>query len=310
MAAELYRSLEEFLDYQRGVRTSSGHTLKAYENDLIQFIEFARSQGVETAGQVETLLIREYIRHYREGRDGLGERAKSSMARKISALRSFFRFLLEHAGLDENPAAAVRRPKRDRPLPKFLEEKEMARLLKAPEGDSFRAVRDRALLELLYSTGVRVAELVGANLGDLDLLEGSLLVRGKGRKERLCVVGGPALEALQAYIDQRETRLAEQGRRSQALFLNNRRGPAGLGRLTDRSVRRLLKEYLAAAGLDPTTSPHTIRHSFATHLLNRGANLRLVQEFLGHQNITTTQIYTHLDARRLQETYRKTHPRA
>jgi len=310
MAADLYQALERFLDYQRGVRNASRHTLRAYESDLVQFIEFARARRVSRAGEVDTLLVREYIRHYREGQDGEGPRAKSSMARKISALRSYFRFLVEHERLSDNPAAVVRRPKRDRPLPRFLEEADILRLLGAPEGDSFGALRDRALLELLYSTGVRVAELVGADLADLDLRDGTLLVRGKGRKERLCVVGQPALRALEPYLELRARRLAAGGRRSEAVFLNDRKGPAGLGRLTDRSVRRLLKLYLAQAGLDPRTSPHTIRHSFATHLLNRGANLRLVQEFLGHQNITTTQIYTHLDARRLRETYRRAHPRA
>lgn len=234
------------------------------------------------------------------------------MARKVSALRSFFRYLLEQDTVAANPASAVRRPKKDQALPRFLEESAVLRLLAAPAGDGYAVVRDRALLELLYSTGVRVAELVGANLDDLDLAGRTLAVRGKGRKERLCVLGEPAARALEAWLERRTERLAAAARgrrdRERALFLNEGRGPGGLGRLTDRSVRRLLKSYLLQAGLDPKASPHTLRHTFATHLLNRGANLRLVQEFLGHENLTTTQIYTHLDARRLKEEYRKAHP--
>ncbi|MBI4881866.1 MAG: tyrosine recombinase XerC [Planctomycetes bacterium] len=310
MAENLYESLEDFIAHLRGVRSASAHTVKAYETDLIQFIEFARARGARSAGAVDTLLLREYIRHYRTGGDGQGARAKSSMARKISALRALFRFLLERDRVEANPAAALRQPKRDRPLPRFLDEAAVERLLAAPQGDSFAALRDRALLELLYSTGARLAEAVGADVADLDRSCESLCVRGKGKKERLCVLGGPAARAMRLYLEARAARLGKARRSERALFLNDRRGAGNLGRLTDRSVRRLLKAHLARAGLDPATSPHTLRHSFATHLLNRGANLRLVQEFLGHEHVTTTQIYTHVDARRLKETYRRAHPRA
>ncbi len=310
MAETLYESLEDFIAHLRGVRCASAHTVKAYETDLIQFIEFARSRRAKSAGAVDTLLLREYVRHYRGGGDGQGARAKSSMARKISALRAFFRFLLERDRVETNPAAALRQPRRDRPLPRFLDEAAVERLLAAPQGDAFAALRDRALLELLYSTGARLAEVVGADVADLDGSCESLRVRGKGKKERLCVLGGPAASAMRRYLEARAARLKAARRAEHALFLNDRRGPGCLRRLTDRSVRRLLKAHLAQAGLDPATSPHTLRHSFATHLLNRGANLRLVQEFLGHQHVTTTQIYTHVDARRLKETYRRAHPRA
>lgn len=308
MAAALYQCLNDYLEFLRGVRSLSAHTVRAYENDLVQFIEFARSRKVDDLGLVDTLLIREYIRHYREGGDGDAPRKKSSMARKISALRSFFRHFLERDEIEENPAVAVRRPRKDRRLPHFLEESAVTRLLDAVEGDSYTALRDRAILELLYSTGIRVAELVGADLDDLDLDSGSLLVRGKGKKERLCMLGNPAIAAVIAWLKAREAAVGSGAAADRALFLNAGRGPNAHGRLTDRSIRRLLKEYLSRAGLDPRTSPHTIRHSFATHLLNRGANLRLVQEFLGHENLTTTQIYTHLDARRLRKEYLKAHP--
>ncbi len=311
MAADLYQALERFLDTQRTLRGASPHTLRAYENDLIQFIELARARGVRDAGGVDTLVVREFIRHYREGRDGDGARSKSTMARKVSALRTFFRFLVEQDELEENPAVPVRRPKRDRPLPKFLDEPAIDRLLDAPAGDSFAAVRDRALLEVLYSTGARVSEVVSANVDDVDRLGRTMRVRGKRKKERMLILGEPSVAALTVYLDRRAERLRAMGRSTEpALFLNDRRGPAGLRRLTDRSMRRLLKVHLAHADLDPSASPHTLRHSFATHLLNRGANLRVVQEFLGHENLTTTQIYTHLDLERLKKTYDETHPRA
>jgi len=308
--ADLYETLEGFLSHQRSLKAASAHTVRAYETDLIQFIEFARAHGAEAAEAVDVLLVREWVRHYKEGADGGGERAKSSMARKLSALRSFYRWMLETDLVEENPAIAVRRPKQDPRLPRFLDPDEVTRLLAAPEGDEFAALRDRALLEVLYSTGTRVAEVVGADLADLDLAGGSLRVRGKGKKERLCILGEPAVEALDTYLAARAERLTAIGRRESAIFLNDRRGPKGLRRLTDRSVRRLLKAHLITAGLDPKVSPHTIRHSFATHLLNNGANLRLVQEFLGHERITTTQIYTHLDVKRLTDAYNESHPRA
>ncbi len=303
---DLLDAIDRFLAFLRGARAASPHTLKGYSTDLVQFVEFVRSRGARTAQQVDPLLVREWIVHYREGKDGLGPRSKTSMARKLSAVRSFFRFLVEHDELDGNPMLVVRRPKRDRPLPKVLDEGAVERLLAAPQGTSFKAVRDRAILETLYSTGVRVAELIGADLADLDLAEGSLRVRGKGKKERLAMLGEPAVKALSTWITRRRSR----GAGLNALFVNERGGRKRPMRLTDRSVRRLLKDYLAIAGLDASASPHTLRHSFATHLLNHGANLRLVQEFLGHEHLATTQVYTHLDSRRLQEVYRKAHPRA
>lgn len=310
MAVDLYLSLEDFLEHQRSLRGVSPHTLKAYSTDLVQFIEFARNQGNSNIEDIDTLLVREFVRHYREGKDGSGSRSKTTMGRKLSALQSFFRFLVERDAVHENPVVAVRRPKKDQPLPKILEEKAVQRLLKTPSGDSFVAIRDRAILETLYSTGMRVAEAVGTDVLDVDLNGGTVRVSGKGKKERLCILGEPATAALATYMEARKKKLREMGKKEKALFLNNRRGAPGQGRLTDRSIRRLLKGYLSQAGLDPMASPHTLRHSFATHVLNRGANLRLVQEFLGHERITTTQIYTHLDLKRLEETYRKTHPRA
>ena len=311
-AVDPFEALDWFVEHIARVRGVSEHTRRAYAQDLVQFFDFARERlRIVDVRAVDRLAIREYLAHLREGRDGHGRRRKSSLARKVSTLRTFFRFLIDREVLDENPAVAVRRPKRDQPLPRFFEEGDVDALLLAPQGDSFGAVRDRALIELLYSTGARVMEIVGADMADLDVDGATLRVRGKGKKERLCMVGPQALEALGPYLVRRDEALVEVGRPHEpAIFLSDRRGPKGLTRLSDRSVRRRFKEHLLAAGLDPDASPHAVRHSFATHLLNRGANLRLVQELLGHQHAQTTQIYTHLDATRLKKTYRAAHPRA
>lgn len=310
-AVDAFQAIDWFLDHLRSIRAASEHTLRAYSNDLVQFVEFARHRGAADLAKVDRLTIREFLAHLRDGGDGGGLRSKSSLARKVSSLRSFFGYLVDRELLAANPAVAVRRPKRDQPLPRFFEEAGIERLLLAPQGESFGAIRDRALLELLYSTGARVMEVVGADLDDLDVDGGTLRVRGKGKKERMCMVGPPALEALGPYLLRREEALREVGRSAdRALFLSDRRGSRPFTRLTDRSVRRRFKQHLVEVGLDPLASPHAMRHSFATHLLHRGANLRLVQELLGHAHASTTQIYTHLDVRRLSQTYRDAHPRA
>lgn len=309
--SDAFQALDEFLGHLENIKSSSPHTLRAYANDLCQLLEFARARGATSPGSIDRLLIREFVVHLREGRDGQPPRSKSSLARKVSSLRSFFRYCVDRGWIEENPAMQVRRPKRDQHLPRFMEEEGILRLLSAPQGDAFLPVRDRALLEVLYSTGARVMELVAANQDDLDPEGASLAVRGKGRKERLCLLGPPALEALGAYLVRREEVLTRAGRpREPALFLCDGRGKRPFSRLSDRSVRRVLKRYLGVADIDPEVSPHAMRHSFATHLLNRGANLRMVQELLGHAHASTTQIYTHLDARRLKKTYRDAHPRA
>lgn len=316
-AVDPFAALDGFLAHLQKVRRASPHTVRAYGGDVARFLEFAKSRGVTDAREIDDLLVREYVVLFkanetasREPHGGAGPRKKTSVARMLAAVRAFLKHLVKNGEIDRNPAALVRTPKKDQALPKCLNENEVSRLLAATNGASFASARDRALLEVLYSTGCRVAELVGMDLADIDFERGAVIVRGKRKKERLCALGRPALVALSDYRGFRDRELNDVGRDEDALFLNDRPGRGRLERLTDRSVRRLLKHYLALADLGIAPSPHTLRHSFATHLLQRGANLRLVQEMLGHEHATTTQIYTHLDPARLRESYERAHPRA
>ncbi len=204
-----------------------------------------------------------------------------------------------------NPLSTIRTPKQDKRLPKCLDLEQVQKLLEAPGDNDLLAARDKAMLEVLYSSGIRVSELVELELADIDLIEGVLRVRGKGRKDRLTPIGSQAIKALQRYFELRSTDVKSQGRCASRVFLN-KHGET----LSTRSVRRKLDKYLVEAGLDPGISPHTLRHSFATHLLNNGADLRSVQELLGHQSLSTTQIYTHLSTSRMKEVYDSAHPRA
>jgi integrase/recombinase XerC len=223
-----------------------------------------------------------------------------STARKLAALRTFFRWLCREGVLEANPARLLLAPRRERRIPAVLDEAEVSALLDAP-GDALAAVRARAILELLYAAGIRCAELVALDTADLDLGGRSVRVLGKGRKERIVLFGGRAEQALREWLALR-TGLAPRG---DALFLNARGG-----RLSDRSVRKLVEDRVRAIALERRCSPHTLRHSFATHLLSRGADLRTIQELLGHASLSTTQRYTHVDTRHLLEVYRKAHPRA
>jgi integrase/recombinase XerC len=221
-----------------------------------------------------------------------------TLARKISCLRTFFRFLCREGYLKSNPSALLLTPKLDKRLPEFLTEEEMLKLLNAPAKDNPAGLRDRAILETLYSTGMRIGELVGLDTEDVDFISGVVKVRGKGKKERLLPIGEKALSALREYVDKRKKQTKE--------LLLNKNGT----RLTDRGVRDIMEKYIRRISLKENISPHTLRHSFATHLLNRGADLRSVQELLGHVNLSTTQIYTHLSTERLKNIYDKAHPRA
>lgn len=207
--------------------------------------------------------------------------------------------------LDRQPADGLRGPRQDKKLPHFLSLDDIRQLLEAPLSEEPLGLRDRALLEVLYSAGLRVSELTGLNVADVDMDQGLATVRGKGKRERLALLGGPAVEALRCWLPLREALAGPKAGRQPALFLN-KRGT----RLSSRSVGRLLEKYLARAGLAPRTSPHTLRHSFATHLLDAGADVRSVQELLGHRSLGTTQIYTHVSTQRLRESYHKAHPRA
>jgi integrase/recombinase XerC len=231
------------------------------------------------------------------------------VGRKLAVLRSFFRFLCREGYLEINPVVYLGSPKQVKSLPSFLDLKEVIALVEAPDISRPAGLRDRAILESLYSSGMRVSELVSIDLNNLDLLGGTIRIRGKGRKERLALLGEAALNAMQNYLDQREQlvfkKYVPELRKGKAVFIN-RRGK----RITDRSVRRIVDRYIRKISLNRHISPHTLRHTFATHLLERGADLRAVQELLGHVNLATTQIYTHLTTERLKTVYHRCHPRA
>ncbi len=275
-------------------RNASSHTIRAYSQDLDQFLAFL---GADPQGTlpVDHLTIRSFLAHLH----GL-RLAKSSSARKLAALRTFFRFLCREGILDQNPARALLSPKLEKRIPPRLEEADLSQLAEIKEKDS-RSLRVRAMIELLYGTGIRCAELTGLDASEVDLNGRLIRVLGKGRKERLVPFGRAAQSAIEAYLPVRISAIDGSG----ALF-TNRRG----GRLTDRSVRRELQRRLREVAIHQRVSPHTLRHAFATHLLQRGADLRSIQELLGHASLSTTQRYTHVNTRQLLDIYRKSHPRA
>jgi integrase/recombinase XerC len=296
---------EALADYLRHLsleKNASAHTVKSYREDLTQALTFFRERGrVSEPAKLTTRALRAYLAWLHE--QGY---AKTTIARRLAAVRSWCRFLCRQGVLDANPADGLRGPRQDKKLPHFLGEDDLTRLLEAPPGDTPLGLRDRAILETLYSAGLRVSELTGLDLDDLDLADGLATVRGKGKRERLALLGGRAVEALRRWLDDRTAFLAGRPARGRdAVFLNKNRT-----RLTTRSVGRLVEKYLKEVGLDPHTSPHTLRHSFATHLLDRGADIRSVQELLGHKSLGTTQIYTHVTTHRLRDSYQKAHPRA
>jgi len=298
------RLIARFLDHLRHERGLSAHTVRAYGGDLETFLAFLaayfdRPAAEIAAGDVDLVALRAFV----AASDARGL-AKRSQGRSIAALRAFFAWATRVGELAADPAARLRTPKAPRTLPEHLRPGEVETLLEAPAGDSFAAVRDRALLELLYASGLRVSELVSLDWLDLDLGERTLRVVGKGGKERQVPFGRPAQEALRRWREIAALACGD-GAADGAVFLN-RRG----GRLTDRSVRRVLDRAVAATALARGVHPHALRHSFATHLLEHGADLRAIQELLGHASLSTTQRYTHVDIDRLLAVYRDAHPRA
>ncbi len=332
--------IDEFLNYLRFERHFSPHTAKCYAADLRQFCEFMDTGGTapveshrgnglgfssQSGGGVATAPVRAAAPP-REQIDSHGggllavdteevrrflaflrdrQYCKSTTARKLATLRSFYKFCLKRGHVQANPLAAIRTPKQDKRLPKFLEEEQIRKLLETPDVATLLGARDRAMLETMYSTGVRVSELVDLNLQDVDFVGEALHIRGKGKKERITPIAPTALAWIRRYMDMRRADPRAASFNQQAVFVN-KHGQ----RLSTRSVRRKLDKYLALAGLDPSISPHTLRHSFATHMLNRGADLRSVQELLGHQSLSTTQIYTHVTTARMKQAYDDAHPRA
>lgn len=289
----------EFLDHLRLARRLSAHTVRAYEGDLARFSEFLGGEE-RLLPAPSILVVRKYLAHlHAQGYE------KSSTARALASLRTFYEHQLRLGRVETNPFKRVRTPKPDRKLPNFLDEGEIRRLIEAADGDGFGGARDLALVETIYGGGLRVSEASGLDLGDLHRDGGYVLVRGKGGRERIAPVGSSALAAIDRYRPMREELLAQLGRAGEALFLN-KNGT----RLNVRSVRRILLKAARLAGLGKRITPHTLRHSFATHLLDRGADLRSVQELLGHEHLSTTQIYTHVTTHRLKDVYDRTHPRA
>lgn len=295
-------NLEQFILYLRVEKNASRHTVDNYRADIGRFFEFACNRGINAANfaDITPILIRAYLAEMKQG-----DYARRTIARRIAALRSFFRFLCRESIIDDNPFKLIHTPKLEKRLPVFLDPAEICQLVELPRQDVL-GLRDCAILELLYATGVRVSELVGLTLNDLDFDTGYVLVYGKGSKERVVPVGKKAVAAVKTYLTVSRPLLYAKYRLSHNyLFVNKKGGP-----LTDRSIRRIIDKYVDSMAMAKNVSPHTIRHSFATHLLNNGADLRSVQELLGHVNLSTTQLYTHVTKERIKSVYQQAHPRA
>lgn len=300
--AVMLAEIPGFLQYLRVERNCSPLTLKSYGEDLDSVLEYCRERlgHVPATPAVDIALLRGYVAYLHEC-----QYARTTMARRLACLRSFFKYCCREGVIETNPAKALRTPRVGRRLPHFLSAEQLATLLEAPPANEPLGLRDRAILETLYSAGLRVAELVGLNVSDWDRDADVLRVIGKGRKERVAPLGQYAARALARWLEVRQPSDRAPLSERDSLFLNSRGR-----RLTTRSIGRLLEKYLLLTGLDTLTTPHTLRHSFATHLLDGGADLRAVQELLGHKSLTTTQIYTHVSTRRMRETYEKAHPHA
>jgi integrase/recombinase XerC len=284
--------IEEFLRYLELEKGVSAHTLRAYRKDLTDFIAHVNTEPEK----IDMLDVRGFIAE--QIRKGLN---KTTVSRRLSSVRSFFKFLYREGHMKSNPAKLVSSPRLPKLLPKFLSVDDAFSLVEKPEGIGFAPARDRAILELLYSSGLRVGELAGLNVEDINVREALVKARGKGKKERIVPIGSKALDAIKTYLVERILLKSKE----KAVFLNR------LGtRLTDRGVRRIVVKYARAIAINGSIGPHTLRHSFASHLLQGGADLRVIQELLGHASLSTTQKYTHLDVAHLMDIYDKAHPMA
>lgn len=286
--------LQIFLDYLKYQKDVSEHTLSAYSKDLVDFLNFLEEKKCGIL-EVNYLLLRNYLGHLRE------KLSKKSVARKLASLRTFYKFLVREGKIKENPALLVSSPRLDKKLPSFLDLPQIEELLRLPEPTP-SGTRDKAILELLYATGMRVSEIVSLNIWEVDLNSDEIKILGKGKKERIVLMGKYSQVAIREYLF--SSRPHFQKNNEKALFLNKYGG-----RLTSRGVQRIVEKYIKILGEKKNITPHSLRHSFATHLLERGADLRSVQELLGHASLSTTQIYTHLTKERLKEIHKKYHPR-
>lgn len=330
--------LPDFQNYLTYEKRFSEHTAKCYGADLGQFCAFlgsedsadgtpaqadqanhVDSQGHSQAGaatmvaqqsatNIDQKVLAVDVTDIRRYMSSLNEKgySRTTVARKLATLRSFYKFLVKRGVVQGNPVMGVRTPRQEKKLPRFLEYEEVKRLLDTPPMNNWLGARDRAIMETLYSTGMRVSELVALNMDDVDFLGEAVHIRGKGKKERIAPISSSALQVIQHYMEYRNRRARNNVNFDPKVLFVNKHGR----RLSTRSVRRKMDKYLKMAGLDPAISPHTLRHSFATHILNNGADLRSVQELLGHRSLSTTQVYTHLTTSKLRQIYENAHPRS
>lgn len=289
---------DAFLSYLKNQKGYSLHTILNYDNDLKAFLSFLQQEGISVYKEIDYKMIRNYL-NYLDKKNF----SKTTIARHISSLRSFYKYLLKEEIVSKNPMLFISNPKLDKKLPKFLYEGEVEKLLSLPKLDNPKGIREALLLEFLYSTGVRVSELCSIQKKDISFSEKSVKVLGKGNKERYVYFGKPLAELLKLYLE--ESRPYFEKARNDYLFLND----SG-NQLQDRRVRAIIDDLLKRSCADFHISPHTLRHSFATHMLNHGADLKTVQEILGHEDLSTTQIYTHISNERLRSVYLHSHPRA
>ena len=303
MAYYMHQELDRFIEYIKGAKNVSEHTVRGYTSDIAQFLEFLEGEELSTnPADVDMRVLRRYLARLQKKSAG-----KSSIARKLSSLRGFFQYMLRKGLIDLDPTTGISTYRQDKRLPKFLRPPQVDALLTQPDLSKPLGMRDAAVMETLYAAGVRVSELVGMDIEDLDMKAGEIKVLGKGSKERIVLIGGAAQEALARYITIGRGQLLTGSRNvgEQALFLNKDGGRLGV-----RSVRRILDHYFAAVSDEMKISPHVLRHTFATHMLENGADLRIIQELLGHASVSTTQIYAHVTQERLKQVYDSAHPRA
>ena len=291
--------LAKYTRYLELERSISPLTVRNYTSDIKSFLDFLHNSGLDSLEKVDRIIMRHYLGSLHEA--GI---ARSSISRKLSALRSFYRYLNRERLINVDPLATITAPKLEKRLPTFLNIHDIQRLIEAPERATPQGLRDRAILELLYAAGLRVSEIVRLDIGDINLSSLEIRIWGKGAKERIGLMGKPAEEALRLYLRYGRTKL--QGKReTRAIFLN-RSG----GRMSERSIQRIIRKYAKKAGIDVRVFPHIMRHTFATHLLDGGADLRVVQDLLGHSKLSSTQIYTHVTRSQIRRTYLAAHPRS
>ena len=296
----MHNELDRFVEYIRAARNASPHTVRGYASDIAQFIAFLEGEELSTnPADIDSRTMRRYLaRLQKQGT------SKRSVARKLASLRAFFRHLLRKGLIETDPTTGLPSPKLDKRLPKFLRDEHVESLMQRPDTNQPMGLRDAAILETLYATGMRVGEMVGLDLRDMDLSSGEIKVLGKGSKERITLIGRAAKEALLTYLNFGRGKLLANTRET-AVFLNKNGG-----RLTARSINRLVDKYFGMVSDEMKISPHVLRHTFATHMLEHGADLRSIQELLGHASISTTQIYAHVSRERLKQVYELAHPRA